>query len=47
VTEAVLRDFLTKPHGETRGLSAMPGFLMPGYQVDAVIAYLLSLDARR
>jgi mono/diheme cytochrome c family protein len=47
VTEAFLRDFLTKPHGEARSLSAMPGFLMPGNQADAVIAYLLSLNARR
>ena len=47
VTEAFLRDFLTKPHGEARGLSAMPGFRMPGYQADAVITYLLSLNARR
>jgi hypothetical protein len=47
VTEAFLRDFLTKPHGEARGLGAMPGFLMPGHQADAVIAYLLSLNARR
>lgn len=43
VTETFLRDFLFKPHGEARALSAMPGFLMPSYQAEAVIAYLLSL----
>jgi mono/diheme cytochrome c family protein len=43
VTEAFLRDFLMKPHGQTRSLSAMPGFLVPGPQADAVIAYLMSL----
>jgi mono/diheme cytochrome c family protein len=43
VTEAFLRDFLTKPHGQARALSAMPGFLMPSYQADAAIAYLMSL----
>ena len=42
VTEAFLRDFLTKPHGQARALSAMPGFLMPSYQADAAIAYLMS-----
>jgi mono/diheme cytochrome c family protein len=45
VTEAFLRDFLMKPHGEARSLSAMPGFLMPSHQADAVIAYLMSLKA--
>ena len=44
VTEPFLRDFLMKPHGEARALSAMPGFLIPGPQADAVIAYLLSLE---
>lgn len=47
VTEAFLRDFLMHPHGEARATSAMPGFLMPSYQADAVIAYLLSLKARK
>jgi mono/diheme cytochrome c family protein len=47
VTEAYLRDFLTKPHGEARAMSAMPGFLMPSRQADAVIAYLMSLKAGR
>jgi mono/diheme cytochrome c family protein len=46
VTEPFLRDFLMKPHGEGRALSAMPGFLIPGPQADAVIAYLLSLKPR-
>lgn len=46
VNEAFLRDFLMKPHGEARAISAMPGFLMPSTQADAVIAYLLSLKAR-
>ena len=46
VTETFLRDFLMKPHGEARAMSAMPGFLMSGYQTDAVIAYLMSLKPR-
>jgi mono/diheme cytochrome c family protein len=47
VTEAFLRDFLMHPHGQARAMSAMPGFLVPGYEADAVIAYLLSLKAGR
>ena len=46
VTEAFLRDFLMKPHGQARALSAMPGFLMPSYQADAAIAYLMSLKPK-
>jgi mono/diheme cytochrome c family protein len=46
MTEAFLRDFLLKPHGEARATSAMPGFLMPGHEADAVIAYLMSLKGR-
>ena len=46
VTEAFLRDFLMKPHGEARSLSAMPGFLVPGPRADAVIVYLMSLRPR-
>jgi mono/diheme cytochrome c family protein len=47
VTAASLRDFLTHPHGEARATSAMPGFLMPSHQADAVIAYVMSLKAGR
>lgn len=47
VTEAFLRDFLMKPHGEARAMSAMPAFLMPSRQADAVIAYLMSLRAKK
>jgi mono/diheme cytochrome c family protein len=47
VTEAFLRDFLTHPHGEARATSAMPGFLMPSRQADAVIAYLMSLKQNK
>ena len=47
VTEAFLRDFLTEPHGQARAFSAMPGFLMPSRQADAVIAYLMSLKTRK
>ena len=46
MTEAFLRDFLTKPHDQARALSAMPGFLMPSYQADAAIAYLMSLKPK-
>ena len=47
ITEPFLRDFLTKPHGQARALSAMASFLMGGYESDAVIAYLMSLKAKR
>jgi mono/diheme cytochrome c family protein len=43
VTEKFLRDFLMKPHGEARSVSAMPAFLMPSREADSVIAYLMSL----
>ena len=46
VTEPFLRDFLMKPHGQARALSAMPGFLMPSYQADAAIAYIMSLKPK-
>ena len=46
MTEAFLRDFLVKPHGQARALSAMPGFLMPSYHADVAIAYLMSLTSR-
>jgi mono/diheme cytochrome c family protein len=46
VTEGFLREFLTKPHGQARALSTMPGFLMPSYQADAAIAYLMSLKPK-
>jgi mono/diheme cytochrome c family protein len=46
VTEAFLRDFLTKPHGQARALSAMPGFVMPSHQGDAAIAYVMSLKPK-
>jgi len=46
VNEAFLRDFLLKPHGEARAMSAMPGFLMPSRQAEAVIAYLMSMKPR-
>ena len=47
VTEATFRDFLAKPHREARSLSAMPGFLMPSRQADAVIAYLMTLKSKK
>ncbi len=46
VTEAFLRDFLTKRHGQARVTNATPGFLMPSYQADAAIAYLMSLKPK-
>jgi mono/diheme cytochrome c family protein len=45
MTEMFLRNFLMKPHGEARALSAMPAFLIPG-EADAMIAFLLSLKPR-
>ncbi len=47
VTEAFLRDFLTRPHGAARTSRAMPGFLMPSSQADAAIAYLMSLKPKK
>jgi hypothetical protein len=32
---------------EARSASAMPGFLMPSHEADAVVAYLMSLKARK
>jgi len=43
VTEESLRVFLGRPHGEQRRMSIMPPFVLPASQVDAVVAYLLSL----
>jgi len=43
VTEASLRVFLGRPHGEQRRLSTMPPFALSPSQADAVLAYLLSL----
>ena len=39
LTEASVRRFLAETHGETRRNSAMPAFLLPGLQIDAVVAY--------
>jgi mono/diheme cytochrome c family protein len=42
-TESLLRDFLAKPHGETRRSSKMPAFMLADLQATQIIAYLLSL----
>ena len=47
VTQAFLHDFLMKPHGAARSLTAMPGFLMPSAEADAIIAYLMSLKPEK
>ena len=41
-----MRRFLAEAHGETRRNSAMPAFLLPGSQIDAVVAYFLSLKPK-
>ena len=46
-TEALLRDFLGKPHGEARQNSRMPAFMLSDLQVRQVVAYLLSLKPDR
>jgi len=46
VSEASLRSFLVEPHGDPRRMSAMPAFLLPPSQVEAAVAYLLSLRPR-
>jgi mono/diheme cytochrome c family protein len=46
LTEASVRRFLAETHGETRRNSAMPAFLLPGLQIDAVVAYFLSLKPK-
>lgn len=43
---ASLTRFLAEPHGETRRASLMPPFLLPPSQVEAVVAYLLSLKPK-
>jgi mono/diheme cytochrome c family protein len=43
LTEASVRGFLAEAHGHARRNSAMPAFLLPGSQIDAVVAYFLSL----
>ena len=45
-TQDWLRDFLAHPHGELRRESIMPPFVMSPSQIDAVVAYLLSLKRR-
>ena len=42
-TEAQLRDFLGKPHGEARQNSKMPAFMLADFQIRQVVAYLGSL----
>jgi mono/diheme cytochrome c family protein len=46
VSAASLRKFLAEPHGLSRRNSLMPPFLMPSSQVDAAVAYLMSLKPR-
>ncbi len=43
MTEAALKNFLAKPHGEARRTSRMPGFMLSEQQIDDVVAYLVSL----
>ena len=45
-TEASLRRFLAEPHGDPRRSSKMSAFLLPPSQVDAAVAYLLSLKPK-
>lgn len=47
VTAASLRKFLAEPHGASRRGGAMPPFLLPRGQVEAAVAYLVSLEPPR
>jgi mono/diheme cytochrome c family protein len=47
VTEASLRSFLANPHGELRRNSTMPIFRLADFQINQIIAYLLSLKESR
>jgi mono/diheme cytochrome c family protein len=42
-TEASLRSFLSNPHGKLRQNSKMPNFQLADFQIDQIVAYLLSL----
>jgi mono/diheme cytochrome c family protein len=42
-TEASLRDFLGKPHGEARRSSRMPAFTLGEFQIAPLVAYIESL----
>ena len=42
-SEASLRDFLGKPHGEARRSSKMPAFTLGDFQIAPLIAYIESL----
>jgi mono/diheme cytochrome c family protein len=42
-TEASLRSFLSNPHGELRQNSKMPNFRLADFQINQILAYLLSL----
>ncbi len=46
VSDASLRRFLAEPHGDPRRMSGMPAFLLPPSQVEAAVAYLLSLKPK-
>ena len=46
LTEASVRRFLAEAHGEARRNSAMPAFMLHGSQIDAVVAYVLSLKPK-
>lgn len=46
LSEASLRSFLARPHGDPRRMSAMPAFLLPPSEVEAAVAYLLSLKPK-
>jgi mono/diheme cytochrome c family protein len=46
VSDASLRRFLAEPHGNPRRMSNMPAFLLPPSEVEAAVAYLLSLKPK-
>jgi cytochrome c2 len=47
LSEASLRQFLRAPHGDKGKNSKMPNALLAQYQIDEVVAYLLSLKGGR
>jgi mono/diheme cytochrome c family protein len=46
LTEATVRRFLAEAHGQARRNSAMPAFMLHGSQIDAAVAYFLSLKPK-
>jgi mono/diheme cytochrome c family protein len=46
-TEVSLRSFLSNPHRNLRQNSKMPNFLLADFQINQIVAYLLSLKGNQ